>query len=157
MSYLTLSKLNNVIDHGICLPSTEVRQGDWLILASVKIVQPMKLRYRFLNLNLISSAVNISDITSLNKISGNLGLIYVALRLNYVSGSPGESGGLDLLKADALGVVSRPTSEIIFTAPGTYSWLLANNCKSSSSSVIPATTSIDFVTSVNGALRIELE
>lgn len=159
MGFLTVSKLNNVIDHGICLPSTELRQSDWLILASVKVVEPMKLRYRFLNLNIISATVNTSDITSLNKIFGNLGLAYVALRLNYVSGSPGEGGGLDVLVGDDLGVFQRPTDELILTTPGIYTWLLASNMKSSSEdgSLIPPTTAIDFHVSVNGALRLELD
>jgi hypothetical protein len=159
VGYLTISKLNNVIDHGICLPSTELRQSDWLILASVKVVEPMKLRFRFLNLNIISATVNVSDITSLNKIFGNLGLAYVSLRLNYISGSPGEGGGLDVLVGDTLGIFNRTTGELVLTTPGVYTWLLASNMKSSSESgsIIPATTPIDFNVSVNGALRLELD
>lgn len=159
MGFLTANKLSNVIDHGICLPATELRQSDWLILASVKIAEPMKLRYRFMNLYVINSTVNVSDITSLNKIFGNLGLAYVSLRLNYVSGSPGEGGGIDVLVADDLGVFQRPTAELILTTPGVYTWLLASNMKASSEegSLISPTTPIDFNVSVNGALRLELD
>lgn len=159
MGYLTLSKLNSVIDHGICLPSTELRQSDWLILASVRVVEPVRLRYSYLGLHILSSTVNTANVTSLNRIHGNLGLAYVTLRLNYVSGSPGASGGLDVVVGDDIGLFQRTGDALVLTTPGIYTWLLASNMKSSSEdgSLIPATTAIDFNVSVNGALRLELD
>jgi hypothetical protein len=42
--------------------------GDWVVVASIKIAEPMRLRYRFLNLQMHSATVNIADIASVNKI-----------------------------------------------------------------------------------------
>ena len=49
MGYLTEAKLVNIVDNPVALPATEIKQGDWLVLATIKIASPMILRYRFLN------------------------------------------------------------------------------------------------------------
>src|SRR3546814_3360722 len=92
MGYLTEAGLSNIIDVGIQLPSTEIKQGDWLVIATVKIASPQRLRYRFLNFQLHGSNVAMGDIADSNKLLGNLGYAYVALRRDYQSGTPEADG-----------------------------------------------------------------
>lgn len=157
MGYLTEAKLVNIIDNPIALPATEVKQGDWLVLATIKITSPMILRYRFLNLQLLASTVDMADISAVNKILGNLGYAYVALRRDYSSGNPGAAGALEVLSISELGLAQRDTTETIFSTPGNYSWIIANNMQPSSDSDIPTSTEINFRLSVNGQVRLELD
>lgn len=157
MGYLTEAKLVNIIDNPIALPATEVKQGDWLVLATIKIASPMILRYRFLNLQLLASTVDMADISAVNKILGNLGYAYVALRRDYSSGNPGAAGALEVLSISELGLAQRDTTETIFSTPGNYSWIIANNMQPSSDSDIPTSTEINFRLSVNGQVRLELD
>lgn len=157
-SYLTQSSFNNTIDHGICLPSTFLRQGAWLVIGTIKLVAPMRLRFLDLTVNVIDCNYPVTDVTSLNKIYGNLGLVYVALRQNYTGGDPGIGGALDLVVASETGVTRRAAPELDLSAPGNYTWIVCNNMKPTTDplAVIPATASIDFDVCVNGMVRMEL-
>lgn len=157
MAYLTESKLASVVDMPISLPTTEIKQGDWLVIASVKIATPQRLRMRFLNLKLVSAEVSVADIGSTNKIFGNLGLAYVALRRDYQSGSPGEAGAVEVLKVEDLGLVERSNVESIYVTPGVYSWIVANNMQPSDTSDIPTSTEINFRLAATGQVRLELD
>lgn len=159
MSYLTEAKLANLADIGVSLPATELKQGDWLVLASIKLVAPMRLTFKFLNIQIISASVNVADISNTNKIFGNLGLVFVTLRRDYVGGNPGAAGGLDAIVATGLGVTPRTGTTVKFTTPGFYSWIVANNMQASSEEgvIVPATTSIDFQVSVTGTARLDFD
>lgn len=158
MAYLTETKLESTIDIGVSLPATELIMGDWLIFSSVKLLQPHRLRYRMLNVQLHSSNVDIADIGASNLIYGNLGLAYVVLRRDYTSGDPGLGGALDTVIVSEEGIISRDmNSELILATPGNYSWVIANNCQPDSSSSIPASTSINLRLSVTGQIRMELD
>lgn len=158
MGYLTESAISNVLDMPVSLPATELQMGDWLIVSTVKVIEPQELTFRWLDLQIISSTVDVDDITAANLIFGNLGFVYVALRRDYTSGSPGETGALDVLIADDIELVSRDFSDILsFVTPGTYSWIIANNCQPSSSSTISTSVSIDFRVAVTGQARLELD
>jgi len=157
MAYLTESKLASVLDLPVSLSSTEIQQGDWLLISTVKIVSPMLLTMRYLNIQLLAANVDINQITNTNKIYGNLGLVYVALRLNYASGSPGEPGALETLVVSDYGITARDTaSPLLITTPGYYSWLVANNMKADTASSIPASTAINFKLVVTGQVRLDL-
>ena len=158
MGYLTESAIANVLDMPVTLPATELQMGDWIIVSTVKVIEPQQLTFRWLDLQILSASVDIDDISAANLIFGNLGLVYVALRRDYTSGSPGETGALDVLTADELELVSRDTSDILtFVTPGNYSWIIANNCQPSSSSTISTSVSIDFRVAVTGQARLELD
>lgn len=157
MAYITTTQLTNIIDVPIQLPSTELKMGDWLIVGTVKIATPQRLRYRFLNLQLHSSNVDIANISATNKILGNLGYAYVALRRDYSAGNPGSAGGLEVLNISEIGLVERSTVETIYTTPGRYSWIVANNMQPSSTSAIPTSTEINFRLSLTGQVRFELD
>lgn len=157
MGFLTESKLANVIDMPISLPTTEIKQGDWLVIASVKITTPQRLLMRFLNLKLVSATVDVADISSVNKVFGNLGLAYVALRRDYQSGSPGVAGGLEILQVEEIGLVERPTTQAVYATPGIYSWIIANNMQPDDASDIPTSTEINFRLAATGQVRLELD
>jgi hypothetical protein len=157
MGYLTTSRLTNIIDLPIQLPATEIKMGDWLVVASIKIAEPMRLRYRFLNLQLHSATVAIADIASTNKILGNLGFAYVSLRRDYSAGNPGSAGGLEVLNISDVGLVERSNVETIFSTPGRYSWIVANNMQPATASDIPTSTEINFRLSITGQVRLELD
>lgn len=157
MSYITTSKLENIIDLPIQLPATELKMGDWLVVGSLKIASPMLLRYRFTNLQLHSSNVDLADISATNKVFGNLGFAYLALRRDYSAGNPGAAGGLEVINISEIGIVERSTVETTYTTAGRYSWIIANNMQPSSSSSIPTSTEINFRLSVTGQVRLQLD
>lgn len=160
MGYLTENKLSGTLDLPIALPATSLGMGDWVVVASVKVVAPMRITYKLASLNIQQSTVDTSLITNGNKIFGNLGLVYLAMRLNYTSGSPGAAGGLDVLVGSGLGTVSRDLSTVVVAVqPGVYSWIIANNMQPSTDTapLIPASTSIDFRASATGSVRMELD
>lgn len=156
MPYLTSSILDNTLDIPLSMPATEIRMGDWLVMATVKLVAPYKLTYDYVTLSLLNSSVDESLIANSNRISGNLGLVYLALRKDYTGGSPGASGAKDIFGLSASGSYQRPGEPLVLTEEGTYSWIVANNMQASSSSTIPAATSIDFRIAVTGIVRQEL-
>ena len=160
MAYLTENQLGNVMDLPVALSATDLRMGDWVVIAAVKVVTPVQLTYKLANLTVSAATVNTADITAGNKIYGNLGLVYLTLRKDYTSGSPGVAGGYDVLVATDLGIYSRDTSlGVIITAPGVYSWIVASNMQASTDAVpvIPTSTSIDFRVAVTGTVRLQLE
>jgi len=158
MAYLTEAQLSSVLDMPVALAATELKMGDWLLLSTVQIVQPMTLTVTYLNIQMLSASVNLAQITNNNLVYGNLGLVYVALRLNYASGgSPGLPGAIETLVATGMGITARDyTVPLVITTPGVYSWLVANNTQIDPNSTIPASTSIDFKLSVTGQARIDL-
>lgn len=158
MPYLTEAKLLTNIDLPVSIPATLMIQGDWLVISTIKIIAPMRLTFKWLNLQLLASSVNVSDISNTNRVYGNLGLAYVVLRKNYVSGSPGEAGALDTVIIENIGVVARDhTQSVILDAAGNYSWILANNMQPSAESSIPPSTSIDFRLAVTGQARLLMD
>jgi len=160
MAYLTENRLSNLLDVPLAIPSTELKMGDWVIMGSVRIIAPMRLTYKFMGMQVLTASVTISNIDNSNLIFGNLGLVYVTLRRDYQSGSPGEAGALDVLVANNIGNFARDvTSPVIDATPGVYSWILANNMQPSSSTdaLIPPSTSIDFRVTALGMVRVELD
>jgi len=156
MSYLTESKLSSTFDLPVAMPATVLKQGDFLILSTIKVTNGMRVSWKHVNINLIACSVNTGLIAASNKIGGSLGFVYIALRKDYVNESPGSSGALDIYGVSALGTYTRPTTpEVLIVEPGTYSWLVANNMQPSNSSTVPASTSIDFTLAVSGMARIE--
>jgi hypothetical protein len=130
--------------------------GDWLIVGTVRLVAPQRLSIRQMTLQLIDSTVDVDDVEVSNKVIPNLGLVYAVLRKDYVSGTPGGSGALDSMYLDEITTTSRSTVSALYTTPGNYSIIVANNTKAVSGVTIPTTTSIDFTVMVNGAFRLEL-
>lgn len=160
MAYLTENQLTNTLDMPIALPATDLRMGDWVVISSVRIVAPMKLTYKLANIQLSASTVDTALITAGNKIFGNLGLVYLTLRKDYLSGSPGVAGGLDALVANALGITQRDTTVTVnITTDGVYSWIIANNMQPSTDTtpLIPVSSSIDFRVAITGSARLELD
>jgi hypothetical protein len=158
MAYLTERKLSSTLDVPINLPTTEIKMGDWIVVATVKITAPTRLTYRMLNLNFVSSSVALSNLTSDNRIVPNFGLCYVGLFFNYVSGDPSQIPALDVVKADNFGLVERTATPIVTVTEGTYSWLAVNNIQISDANILlGAGDSADFTLGVVGQARLELD
>ena len=156
MAYLTETRLRNSVDLPIALPDTTLKQSDYLVVATVKLLTAQRLALRSLTLQLLYSTVSPPLVTAPNKIIPNLGLAYVVLRKDYTSGTPGDTGALDYVYADDLGTFSRSVIPVTVTAPGNYSIIVANNVQASSSGSIPASTTVDFKLVVTGNFRLEL-
>jgi len=130
MALMTESKMRETLDLPVALPTTEILMGDWIILASIKLVSPQRLTYRYANLHLLSANVDTALIGSSNRVNPSLGIAFLGLYYNYVSGHPGSVSSLDTLPLSSVGVVYRSTaSPFYFVEPGTYSFIVANNCK----------------------------
>jgi hypothetical protein len=172
MSFLTENTLAKTLDLPINLAATELKMGDWLIVSTIKLVLPMKLSYRFMTLQMLSSTVDTTLIVPGNKISPSLDFAFIGLYLNYSSGHPGTQPALDVVKirenpsaaVDCVPVnqvsgqfITVRTDPLVqFTTPGIYTFILANNMQASTDSTIPSTTSIDFRLSATGQVRLEL-
>ncbi len=156
MPYLTESKLQSIVDLPISLPDTTLKQGDYLVVATVGLVAGQRLSMRALNLQMLSSTVDNTQVVASNLIVPNLGLLYAVLRQNYASGTPGATGALDSILLTDLGVASKISPPVLLTAPGFYSLIVANNAQASTASTIPSSTSIDFQVVVTGQFRLEL-
>lgn len=149
--------------------------GDWLVISSIKITDPMKLTFWYLTFQMLSSTVDVRDIMEVNKISPALDLAFVGLYRDYTSGHPSGTPALDAVRirenisvtgdcvpiTDTLGqfITVRSSPVLEFTTPGVYSFIVVNNMQASSdvSAVIPSTTSIDFRLCVTGHIRLELD
>lgn len=156
MGYLTDNKLRSVVDLPIALPNTTLKQGDWIVVSTVKLLAPQRLSMRSLILQLVEASVDTADIGTANKVVPNLGLAYLVLRKDYASGTPGATGGLDYMYLEDLGTVVRSTVPVLLTAPGNYSLICANNMQASTASTVPTSSSIDFKLLVTGQFRLEL-
>jgi len=158
MAYLTERKLSNTLDIPINLPTTEIKMGDWIVVATVKIETPTRLTYRMLNLDFVSSTIALSNITPDNRIVPNFGMCYVGLFFNYTSGDPSALPALDVVQATSFGIVARTATPIVTVAPGTYSWLAVNNIQFSDQNVLLTTgDSADFTLNCVGQARLELD
>ena len=149
--------------------------GDWVVVASVKIKEPMRLTYWYLTLQMLSSTVDTRDITAHNMIGPSLDLAFLGLYRDYTSGHPSGTPALDVVRirenistsgdcvqvTDTLGqfITVRSSPVLQFTTPGVYSFIVANNMQPSNDplAVIPSTTSIDFQLCVTGSIRLELD
>jgi len=171
MAFLTENSLAKTLDIPINLPSAEIKMGDWLVVSTIKLVYPMKLKYRFMTLQMLSSTVDTTTIISANMVSPSLDLAFIGLYLNYSSGHPGTQPALDVVKirettAESECVTANEVSGqfitvrteplVEYSTPGIYSFILANNMQASSESTIPTTTSIDFRLCATGQIRLEL-
>ena len=158
MSFLTERKLANTLDIPVSLPATEIKMGDWLVIATIRLTAPSRLTYRMLNLNFISSTLDLTEIDTRNKINANGGLCYVGFYANYVSGNPSTSTALDMLTATSFGVVARTANPIVLTTAATYSWIAVNNVQwNSAVSSLTVEDSADFRLSATGQCRLELD
>src|ERR1041385_7714284 len=107
MAFVTEKKLETSLDIPVALPQTELTQGDWLVLATIRLQAGQRIIYRYLSLELFSASVDIGDINSANKVSANLDLIFVGLYRDYISGHPGLIPAVDVLKANQVGCIQR--------------------------------------------------
>ena len=158
MSFLTERKLANTLDLPLSLPATEIKMGDYLVIATLKLAAPSRLTFRMLHLNFIASTFDLAKITPVNKINANAGLCYIGMYANYVSGDPGSTASLDTLSASAFGVVTKVTNPIVLTTPATYTWIAVNNVQwNANNSALTPQDSADFRLSATGQVRIELD
>ena len=145
MSFLTERKMANTVDAPIALPSTEIKMSDWVVIATIRLTSPSRLTVRMLNLNFISSTVDLTKIVPDNYINSSMGLCYVALFFNYTNADPSSAAKLDRVTASSLGVFSRIANPFVTTVPGTYTWLAVNNVQySTANSALAVTDSADF-------------
>jgi hypothetical protein len=156
MAYLTESKLKSTVDLPIALPDTSLKQSDYVVIATVKLLAAQRLSLRVLTLQLLSATIDPTVVDATNKVIPNLGVAYVVLRKDYTSGVPGDTGALDYIFVENIGVASRTTVPYVMSTPGNYSIIVANNMQASSTSPIPPSTSIDFKVIVTGQFRLEL-
>lgn len=156
MAYITDAKLRSTVDLPIALPNTTLKQGDYLVVATVKLGTAMRLTLTSMNLQVLTSTVDVSKVDPTNLVVPNLGLVYVVLRQDYASGTPGATGALDYIFLTGVGVVSRTQVPVVLTTPANYSILVANNTQPSTTSEISSSASIDFEVIVTGQFRQEL-
>ncbi len=157
MALITEKKLSTIVDLPVSLPALELKQGDWLVVASFKLESPQRITYDFLTLELIKANVALSSVSASNKVVSNLDLAFIGLYRDYTSGFPGLTPALDVVSANAVGAFGRSGATLTYATPGVYSFIIANNMQADSSSAIPVATSIDFTICATGSVRLELD
>lgn len=173
MALLTENKVSKTLDIPVNLPTTELKMGDWLVIASIKIAEPMRLSFWYLTFQMLASSVDTRDIDESNMISPALDLAFIGLYRDYTSGHPSATPALEAIRiresisvngdcipiTDTLGqfITVRSSPVLQFTTPGVYSFIVANNMQASSTSAIATTTSIDFQLCATGQIRLELD
>lgn len=156
MAYLTESKLRSNVDLPVALPETTIAQGDYLVISTVKLLAAQRVTLRYLSLQIRTATVDTALIGSSNKIVPNLGIAYCVLRKDYSGGVPGDTGALDFIFLEGIGLTYRTAAPVALSTPGVYSLIVANNMQAAADSNVSASTSIDFNIIVTGQLRLEL-
>jgi len=153
MSLITDTELADQLDLPVALPAAVFKKDSWIVLATVKLQNPMRLTYRFLQLQLqsvtIDPAIGGAEPTI---VDATKGLAYVAIFKNYGGERPGSSvaqgTNFDVVNATAAGLFERATSTSLVidaTSVATYSFVLVNN-----------TGNADLKMSVCGQVRLDL-
>ena len=173
---ITEAQFDNNLDLPVALPSTEVKQGDWLTIATVLLEAPAVLTYQFATLQMLGTSIpSVLSIDASNKINPSLDLAFLGLYLNFDDTThPANQSALDTLVVRDAGtqsqvclstlasqgqfVVNRTAAAIVVSAPGVYSWVIGNNMQASTeaSPGVPPSTSIDFNLAATGSFRLTL-
>lgn len=140
MSYITESELRRRVALPIALPLTELKQNDWLVLATVKLLAGMNASYKWLSLQVTDYTVTEVDSAdpcaaaalALNNTA--FGIAYLAIYKTYSPSSDPSTltyigASTDVVTVSTTGISNRDTSlpDLTVTDAGEYSWVLVNN------------------------------
>jgi hypothetical protein len=146
--FLTTQELDSVIDLPISMPSTLVRSGDWLVVASFNLLSGQTLLYKDMNLTVLSASIDGVDLALGNQcnqfniklLNNSYGISYVGIAKDFSATSDPQSvtwigSAADVISADSVGTYVRSSSatELEITESGVYSVVLVNNCESTTS------------------------
>lgn len=149
---ITKKTLKNIVDLPVSLPSTRLRQGDWLVVSSFILDTSSQATFGYLGLEIESSSIAVDTIGLENKISGSLGLAYVGLYKDYnPSASPHTYSAVDVVIGNGIGITNRIGPPVLVNDPGVYHFVVASNVIGNS-----VVGSIDFTIVVTGQIRITL-
>jgi hypothetical protein len=170
--FLTTQELDSVIDLPISMPSTLVRSGDWLVVASFNLLSGQTLLYKDMNLTVLSASIDGVDLALGNQcnqfniklLNNSYGISYVGIAKDFSATSDPQSvtwigSAADVISADSVGTYVRSSSatELEITESGVYSVVLVNNCESTTST---QTTSqlynVDLKMIVSSQIRLKL-
>ena len=170
--FLTTQELDSVIDLPISMPSTLVRSGDWLVVASFNLLSGQTLLYKDMNLTVLSASIDGVDLALGNQcnqfniklLNNSYGISYVGIAKDFSATSDPQSvtwigSAADVISADSVGTYVRSSSatELEITESGVYSVVLVNNCESTTST---QTTSqlynVDLKMIVSSQIRLNL-
>ena len=154
------------------MPSTLVRSGDWLVVASFNLLSGQTLLYKDMNLTVLSASIDGVDLALGNQcnqfniklLNNSYGISYVGIAKDFSATSDPQSvtwigSAADVISADSVGTYVRSSSatELEITESGVYSVVLVNNCESTTST---QTTSqlynVDLKMIVSSQVRLKL-
>jgi hypothetical protein len=144
MAFLTESELGRRHNIPIALSLTRVKQGDWLLLTSIRLQAGMALSYRWLQLQLVDVLITPGTtpanadpcaVVEPTLINPALGYAYVAIfkafNVNAAPATLAYTGtGADIVIATGTGIFTRDVAKppLELTEAADYSWVLVNNC-----------------------------
>ena len=154
------------------MPSTLVRSGDWLVVASFNLLSGQTLLYKDMNLTVLSASIDGVDLALGNQcnqfniklLNNSYGISYVGIAKDFSATSDPQSvtwigSAADVISADSVGTYVRSSSatELEITESGVYSVVVVNNCESTTST---QTTSqlynVDLKMIVSSQIRLKL-
>lgn len=168
MPLLDETELQNRLDLPVSLPGTLVLREEWVVVATIRLLDPMRFTLRWLQLQLLevvdpfNSGVivvtpdangqcvfPVADITVVNP---DYGLAYLALYQAFVSSTePGAQAPLEpplivgSIGAPGPAIAVRSLDPVVYATPGLYSFVLVNN-----------TTNRDLRLTANGQVAVTL-
>ena len=140
MSFVTESRLAGLLDLGICLPTTTLQAGDWIIAATVPLPAGMQFTFRKLNLTLLDGSVNgavvnLADPTNV-VLNPNYSLAYCGFIKDFEATTNPSAAQFvgsknDVVVGNDAGIFERDSTldDLIVTTPGNYSFVVVNNCQ----------------------------
>lgn len=150
MSFLTEDQLDNQVDLPVSAPTILIEQQKWIIVSSVKVVDPMQLNLRWLQIQLVEVVNPYTDgtVTVTPNAQGlcvfppsdiildnaDYGLAYLGLYRGFSPAVPPLSQSLQEpplivggVNATAAAIAARNTTPTVYATAGVYSFVLVNN------------------------------
>ena len=170
--FLTTQQLESVIDLPISMPSTLVRSGDWLVVASFNLQSGQTLTYKDMNLAVLSASIAGVDLPladqcsqfNIKLINNSYGISYVGIAKNFsVTSDPQDvtwvGTAADVVSANSVGMYTRPSSatQLEISESGLYSVVVVNNCESTTSTTTTSQLyNVDLKTVISSQIRLNL-
>jgi hypothetical protein len=170
--FLTTQELESIIDLPISMPSTLIRSGDWLVVATFSLSEGQTLVYKDMNLTVTSASIAGVDLPLGNQcnqfniklLNNSYGISYIGIAKDFSATTDPQSvtwvgTAADVISASSVGTYVRASSatELEITEPGFYSVVIVNNCESTTSTVTTSQLyNVDLKMIVSSQIRLKL-
>ena len=144
MAYITEAQLEKRFSLPVSLPLTQIKQGDWLVLSSIKLTTGMAFDYKVLQLQLVDFTMTPNPTPGSDPCAAvtptlknqAFGYAYVAIFKNFVPNTDPSTltytgTSVDVVNISTVGIVTRDITKasLVVDEVAEFSFLLVNNCQ----------------------------